>query len=190
MKSCFQIETCTLVKLRISAIFSTEQTIDVRERFDVPHVFTVHYKLVNISPEGTVTVLHREGAVRTGLKLPDNALGEQIRKAFTECQEEGGLDVIMLKMPSWAPLNSQVSSNSTTIFRWRWRSQWVRSTSRPLVSGKMMLEDLNTFTNFRHYHPRFNNSICSLFPLFSNQNPPQHLHVFFTANRLNALIER
>uniref|UniRef100_A0A1B0CZB2 Translation initiation factor 5A C-terminal domain-containing protein n=1 Tax=Phlebotomus papatasi TaxID=29031 RepID=A0A1B0CZB2_PHLPP len=71
----------------------TEQTIDVRERFDVPHVFTVHYKLVNISSEGTVTVLHRDGAVRTGLKLPDNALGEQIRKAFTECQEEGGLDV-------------------------------------------------------------------------------------------------
>lgn len=69
----------------------------MRERFDVPHVFFVHYKLISISPGGYVTLLHPEGAVRSGLKLPDNAIGEQIKVQFREAQETGGIDVIMLK---------------------------------------------------------------------------------------------
>ncbi|XP_059617360.1 eukaryotic translation initiation factor 5A-like [Phlebotomus argentipes] len=69
-----------------------ERNIDVRERFDVPHVFRVHYKLVNISEDGQVTLLSRSGAIRSGLKLPNSELGETIKRQFNELLKEGGLD--------------------------------------------------------------------------------------------------
>ncbi|GAB0098459.1 hypothetical protein DMENIID0001_141970 [Sergentomyia squamirostris] len=69
-----------------------ENTFDVRDRFDVPHVFKINYKLVSLTPMGTTTLLTTEGAVRSGIKLPDNELGQKIREEFTEMQKEGGLD--------------------------------------------------------------------------------------------------
>ncbi|XP_055684123.1 pharyngeal muscle protein 2-like isoform X2 [Lutzomyia longipalpis] len=67
-----------------------ERFVNARERFDVPNVFFVPYKLAYINPAGRCTILNPQGNVKGGLKIPNNNMGKRLKKEFFKYQAEGG----------------------------------------------------------------------------------------------------
>jgi len=83
-----------LVAIDIFTGKKLEELCPSTHNMDVPNVRRQEYQLLDVTDDGFLSLMSDDGSTKDDVKVPDNEVGEKIRKMFTEDGKETNVIVL------------------------------------------------------------------------------------------------